>query len=284
MTATTIAAMAEESAEAAGVHTHEQGLSVLNMVLHAGPVVQGIMAGLLVLSLICWAIMLSKTWQLRKVNRESEIFADLFMNSTSLGALRHDGERLREGHLAHIFRVGLAELDRTGRLIEAAGMKHPGEHGDLILENVDRAIQGGIISKRKRLQRMLPFLATTGSMAPFIGLFGTVWGIMTSFQDIGLKGSASLAVVAPGISEALVATAMGLAAAIPAVMAYNHFSNKIQVIADDMLQFSSDFLNRLKTDLALQTRQGAAASGLSGISREGRNMCGRMDGNTARTG
>lgn len=94
------------------------------------------------------------------------------MNSTSLGALRHDGERLREGHLAHIFRVGLAELDRTGRLIEAAGMKHPGEHGDLILENVDRAIQGGIISKRKRLQRMLPSWPPRAAWLPLSGFSG----------------------------------------------------------------------------------------------------------------
>lgn len=284
MILTTLTAMAQATTEVAGVPPAPGAAGILAMVLHAGPMVRAIMVGLVGLSLICWGIIVAKTLQLRQVNRESEAFAHLFMQCEGLGLLQKDCERLQEGHLSHIFRIGYAELNRVSGLLASKGLKNPGEHADLLLENVDRAIQGGVISKRKRLQRLLPFLATTGSTAPFIGLFGTVWGIMGSFQDIGLKGSANLAVVAPGISEALVATAMGLAAAIPAVVAYNHFANKIQLIEDDMLQFTSDFLNTLKTDLLCETRQGEAGSGPLGIARERQGLCGCMDGGSEQTG
>jgi biopolymer transport protein TolQ len=100
-----------------------------------------------------------------------------------------------------------------------------------------------------RMSQMVPFLATTGNTAPFIGLFGTVWGIIHSFSGIGLKGSASLAVVAPGISEALVATAAGLAAAIPAVIAFNFFTNKIRIVETELQSFSADFLNIIERDI-----------------------------------
>jgi biopolymer transport protein TolQ len=110
-------------------------------------------------------------------------------------------------------------------------------------ENVSRALRRAMTQETHRLEKYLTFLATTGSTAPFIGLFGTVWGIMDSFHGIGKTGSASLAVVAPGISEALVATAIGLVAAIPAVVAYNHFLNKVNVLIGEMDNFSQEFLN-----------------------------------------
>ena len=227
----------------------------MNMVLNAGPLVKVIMGGLLGLSVVCWGIMAAKAHLLRRANRESEQFIELFMNRKSLGSLHQKSETLGESHLAYIYRKAYAELNRVNGLLERKGLIGCDGSQDLLIENVERSIQAGVISKRKRLQRLLPFLATTGSTAPFIGLFGTVWGIMTGFQDIGMKGSANLAVVAPGISEALIATAMGLVAAIPAVVAYNHFSNKIGIIEDDMLQFAADFLNALKTDLMCRSRQ-----------------------------
>jgi len=269
--------MAHVTAEPAGALSGSGGFGLVDMVLHAGPMVRTVMAGLLCLSLISWGIIMAKSSRLRKVNRESENFADLFMKIKSIDLLYEECERFKDGHLAHIFRVGCAELHRVSALLAGRGIEDPGKHADLLLENVDRAIQGGIISKRKRLQRLLPFLATTGSTAPFIGLFGTVWGIMTSFRDIGMKGSANLAVVAPGISEALVATAMGLAAAIPAVVAYNHFSNRIQVMEEDMLQFTSDFVNMLKTDLLFRPGRGEEASEPVEIAGERRGICGRME-------
>ncbi len=117
------------------------------------------------------------------------------------------------------------------------------------IDNVKRALRRSINTEITRMTQMVPFLATTGNTTPFIGLFGTVWGIMNSFRGIGLKGSASLATVAPGISEALVATAAGLAAAIPAVIAFNYFMQKIRTIETELQSFSADFLNIIERDI-----------------------------------
>ncbi|MBW2538234.1 MAG: MotA/TolQ/ExbB proton channel family protein, partial [Deltaproteobacteria bacterium] len=116
-------------------------------------------------------------------------------------------------------------------------------------DNVKRALRRAINTEVTRMTQMVPFLATTGNTAPFIGLFGTVWGIMNSFHGIGQRGSASLAVVAPGISEALIATAAGLAVAIPAVIAFNYFMNKIRIIESELQSFSADFLNIIERDI-----------------------------------
>lgn len=249
-----LTALAYAASEAADAASDAGESTILTMMLHAGPMVKAIMVGLLLLSVICWGIIVAKVILIRRANQESEAFIDRFSDRKSLTSLHQESVMLEESHLAHIFRTGYAELRRVSGLLESKGPRDLRETTDILVENVDRAIQGGIVRHRKRLQRFLPFLATTGSTAPFIGLFGTVWGIMTSFQEIGLRGSANLAVVAPGISEALVATAMGLAAAIPAVVAYNHLSNRIQDIEDDMLHFASDFLNTLKTDLICRDR------------------------------
>jgi biopolymer transport protein TolQ len=117
------------------------------------------------------------------------------------------------------------------------------------VDNLKRALRRAVNMELTGLGKTLPFLATTGNTTPFIGLFGTVWGIMNSFRGIGLKGSANLAVVAPGISEALIATAAGLAAAIPAVVAYNYFTSKVHVLESEMHNFSADFLNLVERDL-----------------------------------
>ncbi|RME34608.1 MAG: Tol-Pal system subunit TolQ, partial [Deltaproteobacteria bacterium] len=142
--------------------------------------------------------------------------------------------------LAVLFREGYRELARSQRPATETG----GAVADLgRADNVARALRRAMTSETQRLERYLTFLATTGSTAPFIGLFGTVWGIMDSFHGIGKTGSASLAVVAPGISEALIATAIGLVAAIPAVVAYNHFVSKVNVLTGEMDNFSQEFLN-----------------------------------------
>jgi biopolymer transport protein TolQ len=117
------------------------------------------------------------------------------------------------------------------------------------IENVKRTLRRAINTEMTRLTQMVPFLATTGNTTPFIGLFGTVWGIMHSFRSIGIKGSANLAVVAPGISEALIATAAGLAVAIPSVIAFNYFNQKIRVIESELQSFSADFLNIVERDI-----------------------------------
>lgn len=234
------------------------GDSVWDMVLNAGPMVKAIMLLLLVLSLSCWGIILVKYKVLRRARKESDQFLDLFRQRKNYATLYRDSESLDGSYLAQVFRVGFAELNRLSKSLETKNLQEVKTNPEIVLENVDRAIQGGMMAERRRLESGLPVLATTGSTAPFIGLFGTVWGIMTSFQEIGMKGSANLAVVAPGISEALVATAMGLAAAIPAVVAYNQYSNSIRMIENEMSHFSADYLNMLKRDLMRRGKQDEA--------------------------
>jgi biopolymer transport protein TolQ len=150
--------------------------------------------------------------------------------------------------LAHVFKAGYAELSRLSR-IQAGGQKSSTDAGGepeyerTGMDNIIRSLQQAVTAERARLERGVNFLATTGSSAPFIGLFGTVWGIMESFRSIGVMKSASLAVVAPGIAEALVATAAGLAAAIPAVIFFNYFLGRINVISTEMDNFASELIN-----------------------------------------
>jgi biopolymer transport protein TolQ len=236
------------------------GDSVLDMIFNAGPMVKMVLLLLMTLSVACWCVIVLKYRTVQRARRESAEFISLFRQRKNYSALYRDCEKLADSHLAEIFRVGYAELSRVGKSLETRNLLELSVNPEVLLENVERAIQGGITSERQRLERFLPLLATTGSTAPFIGLFGTVWGIMTSFQEIGLKGAANLAVVAPGISEALIATAIGLGAAIPAVAAFNHFSTKLREIENEMSHFSADYLNVLKRDLMRKGRQEEAAA------------------------
>lgn len=247
--------VAHAASEASGVPYQRGGNGILDMVSHAGPMVKFVLLALLSLSIGCWCVILLKSRLLRRAQKETEHFIDLFRERKSYAGLYRDSQPLEDSHLAQIFRIGYTELNRVSKSLETKNLQDLKVNPEVLLENVDRAIQGGMMSERQRFERFLPLLATTGSTAPFIGLFGTVWGIMVSFQDIGMKGAANLAVVAPGISEALVATAMGLAAAIPAVVAYNHFANRIRNIENEMSHFAADFLNILKRDLMRRGRQ-----------------------------
>jgi biopolymer transport protein TolQ len=147
-----------------------------------------------------------------------------------------------------VFKAGYAELNRLARLqapdqSDAGDASQEAEYERTGMDNVTRSLQQAVTAERSRLERGVTFLATTGSSAPFIGLFGTVWGIMESFRRIGVMKSASLAVVAPGIAEALIATAAGLAAAIPAVIFYNYFLSRINSISTEMDNFASELIN-----------------------------------------
>ncbi len=248
------------AAEAVGAPVQKTGGGIFDMVAHAGPMVKSILLALLALSVACWCVILMKYLLLRRARKESDEFIELFRQRKNYVALYKESQNLEDSHLAQIFRVGYAELNRLSKSLETKNLQDLRGNPEILLENVERAILGATMAERQRLERFLPLLATTGSTAPFIGLFGTVWGIMTSFQEIGLKGAANLAVVAPGISEALVATAMGLAAAIPAVVAYNHFSNRIRMLENEINHFSADFLNMLKRDLMRRGRQDEAGS------------------------
>ena len=237
---------------------NSSNIDIFNMIMHAGPMVKFVLLLLLFFSITSWAIMLMKYRYIKKAFSESAEFIDFFWKSRNLSNAFSKAKQLRGSPIARIFRVGYAELKNLSRsgTSKKQESKRSSENENASLsarftgiDNVKRALRRAINIETTRMIRMVPFLATTGNTAPFIGLFGTVWGIMSSFHGIALKGSASLAAVAPGISEALVATAAGLAAAIPAVIAFNHFMQKIRVIESELHNFSADFLNIIERDI-----------------------------------
>ena len=212
------------------------------LLLNAGLVVKFVLILLIMFSVISWGIILFKLFQVHRANSESVRFMDFFWKSKSFDAIAAQADRFTNSPLTVLFNEGFSELKKVVEGKPAAESDHlTTDLGGV--ENVSRALRRATNSEITRLERYLTFLATTGSTSPFIGLFGTVWGIMTAFEGIGKTGSASLAVVAPGIAEALIATAIGLVAAIPAVMAYNHFQHKIRVLINEMDSFSTEFLN-----------------------------------------
>jgi biopolymer transport protein TolQ len=222
--------------------------------LQAGPVVKLVLLLLVILSVTCWGIILFKYLMLRRAQENGQEFSDLFSKASSLMEVYHASKNIPPSPLLEVFEAGYRELSRllasTGSGSSEAGSDPsvaPLKMGGV--GNVDRAMQKAKSRANTRLEKYLTFLATTGSTAPFIGLFGTVWGIMTAFRNIGATGSANLATVAPGIAEALIATAMGLFAAIPAVVAYNFFIHRVRVVTKDMENFSTDLINSIERHL-----------------------------------
>ena len=212
------------------------GGGIVDLILYSGPVVKIVLLILLFFSILSWAIIFSKFRLIRLADGESKSFLRVFWEGKQFASIFAESKKLRHSPTAEIFRAGYMELtklsqaksnpdssrktsDPTAFSMELSGV-----------ENINRAMRQALTSEVTKLERALGFLATTGSTTPFIGLFGTVWGIMDAFRGIGMRGSATLAVVAPGISEALIATAAGLAAAIPAVVAYNYYISRIKVL------------------------------------------------------
>lgn len=227
-------------------------LSISDMILHAGPMGQAVMITLLLFSLISWSIIFMKIRLFKKAESETDEFMESFWSSTTLNDAGESAKRFALSPEAAVFTAGFNELQKINKIRNSKDSNSNNEPLEMQLatmDNLKRAIRKAESQEVTALGRSLSFLATTGSAAPFIGLFGTVWGIMASFHDIGQRGSASLAVVAPGISEALVATAAGLAVAIPAVIAYNYFANRLGEIENEMQNFSTDFLNLVERDL-----------------------------------
>jgi len=210
--------------------------------LGAGIIVKLVLILLGFFSVVSWAIIMFKLVQVHRANSESDRFMDFFWKSKRFDTIASQVDRFANSPLTVLFNEGYGELKKV---VEGNGDSEGSALSTDLggIENVSRALRRATNSEITRLEKYLTFLATTGSTSPFIGLFGTVWGIMTAFEGIGKTGSASLAVVAPGIAEALIATAIGLVAAIPAVMAYNHFQNKIRVLIKEMDNFSTEFLN-----------------------------------------
>ena len=219
------------------------------LILGAGVIVKLVLILLLFFSVVSWAIILFKLVQVHRANSESDRFMDFFWKSKRFDTIASQVDRFANSPLTVLFNEGYGELKKV---VEGNGASEGSALSTDLggVENVSRALRRATNSEITRLEKYLTFLATTGSTSPFIGLFGTVWGIMTAFEGIGKTGSASLAVVAPGIAEALIATAIGLVAAIPAVMAYNHFQNKIRVLIKEMDSFSTEFLNIVQRNIA----------------------------------
>ncbi len=225
--------------------------SILSILGHTGIVVRVVLLILIALSLACWTIIIAKFLAFRRINNETMEFITKFHQQKSLGLFYRDSRIFSETPLVFIFRAGYTEFIRFLKSIEVEKVKRLGQLSlitNSMKETVSRAMQTASIIERGRMEKWTPLLASTGSSSPFIGLFGTVWGIMNSFRHIGLQGSANLAVVAPGIAEALIATAIGLATAIPAVIAYNYFMKKISDMENTMNHFMNDFLNLIEKE------------------------------------
>jgi biopolymer transport protein TolQ len=212
-------------------------MNFLDLIAGASPVVQLVLLVLVFFSIFSWTIVFFKRKTLKKAEAQSRKFLTVFRKSTDLSEVNEAARRYQSSPLASLFQSGFKEL---GYL--AKSNPKPELSPDK-MDNLNRALLKASNSEVAKLEKMMSFLATTGSVTPFIGLFGTVWGIMDAFIRIGVVRSASLATVAPGIAEALVTTAVGLFCAIPAVIAYNLFLQRIKGLITEMEDFSLEFLN-----------------------------------------
>lgn len=217
---------------------------VLKHVMLAGPIVKLVLLLLVVFSVVSWAIIFLKFRLLKGIERNQAGFARAFAEGKSLSALYEQAEKGEKSPLTEVFRAGYIELTRIQR--ERGENTQGGRPASFPVDNVSRAMYKTTHEQIGGMEDLLPFLATTGSATPFIGLFGTVWGIMNAFSGIATTGNATLATVAPGIAEALVATAAGLAAAIPSVMAYNYFLTRIRTVHTRIDSFTAEFINFLE--------------------------------------
>ena len=217
--------------------------SIVSLILQASVLVQMVMALLLLASLFSWYVIFRKRSQLANARRLSRTFEDRFWSGMELGELFRQAsrERVREG-LASVFVAGFGEYVRL--------RQQPNPNPEECIQAANRAMRAAQLRETERLEEHLPSLATIGSVTPYVGLFGTVWGIMHSFQGLAKVQQATLSMVGPGISEALIATAMGLFAAIPAVVAYNRYAAQIGVLVTQMDGFRDEFSNILQRNLS----------------------------------
>lgn len=209
-------------------------LSILSLVLNAGPVVQMVIVILIMSSIFSWVVIFQRTRVLSRAQKHARLFEDTFWSGAELvGLYKQVATSPNLIGLEAVFKGGFQEFTRLTQDVRS--------DPDAVMEGVHRAMRVARAKEEERLEEHLPFLATVGSISPYIGLFGTVWGIMNSFRGLAAVKQATLAAVAPGISEALVATAIGLFAAIPAVIAYNRFNSKVDSLAIAYENFSDEF-------------------------------------------
>jgi biopolymer transport protein TolQ len=227
------------------------GIDFVHLIANATWTAKSVLLILLLFSAVSWGIILYKAWQYGRADRNTETFLQVFRKSTKFSEVQSICASVTASPLVGIFQAGYAELNMQLRRDPASKLPdgEPRPSGAAprptlkSLDGVDRALLRATTVEVAKLEKRVPFLATTASITPFIGLFGTVWGIMVAFSRIGAEGSTSLSVVAPGIAEALVTTAAGLFAAVPALYFYNDFTNRVKEFASKMDDFALEFLN-----------------------------------------
>jgi len=212
-------------------------MNFLKLILQAGPVVKVVLFVLVFFSIFSWAVIFFKSRTLKKASSQSNKFLIAFRRSKNFSEVNAAAQKYRDSPLTSLFKSGFKELAYFTKS-NPQGSLTPAK-----LERLNRVLMRASNNEISKLESMMSFLATTGSVTPFIGLFGTVWGIMDCFHRIGIVKSASILAVAPGIAEALIATAAGLFAAVPAVIAYNHYLHRIKNLITEMEDFSLEFLN-----------------------------------------
>ena len=223
--------------------TEAEGTNILKLFLSAGPTAKAVLIVLALFSLASWAIIIGKIWSFSRARAASKQFLAHFRKSRKFADVLSISERCEASPLVGIFRAGYAELDQQ---VKAGREVAPSDTGRLFVKSltgIERALERAAGVETTRLTKGLSFLATTASATPFIGLFGTVWGIMNAFRQISMSGSTSIVAVAPGISEALINTAAGLVAAVPALIAYNNFNGRVRVARSEMRDFALEFMN-----------------------------------------
>jgi biopolymer transport protein TolQ len=221
---------------------------VLDLILSAGPVAKVVLLLLLSTSVLSWAIILHRFLTFRKAGAENRAFLLLFSKTNSFQELRQKATKFKEGPIAALFQSVHAAAEK----ISPASRKRTGIETDdrsLKLARLDRVLKSEIQDEMEHQERYIHLLATIGNTTPFVGLFGTVWGIMRAFREIGLQGMANIAAVAPGVAEALITTAAGLLAAIPAVVAYNLFVNKLRVMEVQLDVFGAELITLVEDQM-----------------------------------
>ncbi|MEM7586039.1 MAG: MotA/TolQ/ExbB proton channel family protein [Acidobacteriota bacterium] len=220
--------------------------TAVEMFFEAGPMAWAVFGILAFMSIVSWAIMISKILQYRKADAEGEEFLDIFRRSKRFSEVNAAAGRLTGTPMVGLFQAGYAEIDAQVKAAQEAAQKSNAPVSSFrvkSLEGVERSLRRAIAVEQVVLNRGTAFLATTASASPFIGLFGTVWGIMVAFNEIGATGSTSITAVAPGIAEALINTAAGLVAAIPALVGFNYFAARLRDLRSQMQDFVLEFMN-----------------------------------------
>ena len=226
----------------------EDKLDIVNLIAHASTIAKATLILLALMSMVSWYVIGAKWLYLTRAGSRSGHFLEAFWKTARLDDVWKLSEESPPSPISEVFRAGYVELAKLQRRRQEQAADPTAGSEDLLgdIESIERALARARTTAITEMESRVPLLGTTASAGPFIGLFGTVWGIMNSFRNIGAKGAANLATVAPGIAEALVATAIGLVAAIPAVMAYNYLSRRIRVLSVDMETFTNDFLNIIR--------------------------------------